>query len=54
MDEMLMLEWIEKVLNPATQDNCLSFLILDECCSHLTVKIFEELFSWVRLSLKGI
>jgi transposase-like protein len=39
MDEILMLEWIEKVWRPATQHNRFSYLILDECRSHLTVKV---------------
>jgi DDE superfamily endonuclease len=39
MDEILMLEWIKKVVKPATQHNRFSYLILDECHSHLTVKV---------------
>jgi DDE superfamily endonuclease len=39
MDEILMLEWIEKVLKPATQHNRFSYLILDDCHFHLTVMV---------------
>ncbi len=39
MDEELMLEWIQKVWKPTTQHNTFSYLILDECRSHLTAKV---------------
>jgi DDE superfamily endonuclease len=39
MDEALMLEWIEKVWKPSISCNNISYLILDECQSHLTAEV---------------
>jgi DDE superfamily endonuclease len=39
MDEALMLEWINKIWRPATLGNNITYLILDECRSHLTVAV---------------
>jgi transposase-like protein len=39
MDEALMLEWIEKVWKPSISCNKISYLILDECRSHLTAAV---------------
>jgi transposase-like protein len=48
MDEKLMLDWIEKVWKPFTnaKDNKLTYLLLDECRTHLTENVkfaFSEL-----------
>jgi DDE superfamily endonuclease len=43
--EILVLEWIKKVWKPETQHNRFCYLILDECCSHVTVKVKAEFAS---------
>ena len=39
MDEPLMLDWIEKVWKVAIKDNNITYLIIDECRTHLTEKV---------------
>ncbi len=39
MDAALMLEWIEKIWKPCTLYNKISYLILDECRSHMTAEV---------------
>ena len=39
MDEPLMLEWIDKVWKPEVVYNNITYLILDECQTHLTTKV---------------
>ncbi len=39
MDEELMLEWIEKVWKPEVEGNEQTYLILDECRTHLTTSV---------------
>jgi DDE superfamily endonuclease len=39
MDEALMLEWIEKMWKPSISRNKISYVILDECRSHLTAEV---------------
>jgi DDE superfamily endonuclease len=39
VDEALMLVWINKIWRPVTVHNNITYLILDECCSHLTMAV---------------
>jgi DDE superfamily endonuclease len=39
MDETLMLEWVEKVWKPEVEGKGVTYLILDECRTHLTIAV---------------
>jgi DDE superfamily endonuclease len=41
MDEPLMLEWIEKIWKPAVKDNKQTYLIMDECRTHLATSVWK-------------